>query len=158
MWFVILLWRLTFDDVSPQVEGHETDKRHLASVAWSETVSAATKSGAVEVCLSVSCHGLDVGRRRQLIAAYIYMHRLHIKRARAPAGQQEREEAEVEQRKTQAHQAPSADFPFCFSMRVWLVKKSAFLPSLVSHHHDNPHELFFVGFGISVYCNSTTTY
>ena len=70
MWFVILLCRLTFDGVS-QVEGHETDKRHIAAVARSKTVSAATKSGAVEVCLSVSCHGLDVGRRRQLIAAHI---------------------------------------------------------------------------------------
>jgi hypothetical protein len=70
VWFVILLCHLTFDDVS-QVEGHETDKRHIAAVARSETVSAATKSGAVEVCLSVSCHGLDVGRRRQLIAAHV---------------------------------------------------------------------------------------
>jgi hypothetical protein len=49
VWFVILLCHLTFDDVS-QVEGHETDKRHIAAVARSETVSAATKSGAVEVC------------------------------------------------------------------------------------------------------------
>jgi len=111
VWFVILLCHLTFDDVS-QVEGHETDKRHIAAVARSETVSAATKSGAVEVCLSVSCHGLDAGRGRQLIAAYI-LHRLQVKCARAPAaGQQEREEAEAEQRKTQAHQ--SLTFLFFF--------------------------------------------
>ena len=113
VWFVILLCHLTFDDVS-QVEGHETDKRHIAAVARSETVSAATKSGAVEVCLSVSCHGLDVGRRRQLIAA-------HICSARAPAGQQEREEAEAEQRKTQAQQALT--FLFVFQCGFGLFKK-----------------------------------
>jgi hypothetical protein len=82
------------------------------------------------------------------------LHRLQVKRARAPAGQQEREEAEAEQRKTHAHHALT--FLFVFRCGFGLLKKSAFLPSLVSHHHGNPHGLFFVGFGISVYCNSTT--
>ena len=41
-------------DVS-QVEAHETDKRHIAAMARSETVKSATNSGAVEVSFSVSC-------------------------------------------------------------------------------------------------------
>ena len=49
------------------------------------------------------------------------MHRLQVKRARAPAGQQEREEAEVEQRKTQAHQALT--FLFVFRCGFGLLKK-----------------------------------